>query len=161
MLGAGVVTLLAGMALGHALMLAIGLGLAGLSGIGTPMRRQDACLDPQQVGGGADGAEPHEVQEIEVGRRVRREAPAVDDSGVADDVRMSVFETRRSQRVVVLADERRRHVLVYETGAEPGMPICALELEADEADQVASLLQSRSVAGEPADHAAVLAEARR
>jgi TrkA domain protein len=56
-----------------------------------------------------------------------------------------LLTTRAGQRFGVLANPDARQLMVYGARPDPDAPLQTIVLEADEADQVADLLHSRSV----------------
>lgn len=151
----GVVALGAGMMLGHGVILAIGLGLAGLSGVGTLGHGREAGVPAPELGGSTDSrapALPGNWKQTLFGRRRRGGHPSMDTASLAGagGARLSQLTTRRGHRIVVLDTGRRRRLLVYGPGERPGVLTWAVELDADEADGVATLLQNRAAVGVPA-----------
>lgn len=59
--------------------------------------------------------------------------------------RLTHVVTRGGQRFGVLVTDESRQLLVYEPASDPDVPVQAIDLDVDEADEVAALLHERSV----------------
>lgn len=150
MLGAATVTLAVGTVLGHGLLIATGLVLAGTAGLGSPHGGRGTWFSPSRLGAGTDGLLDQVHADSEVTEAVpgtRREPPAMDltHTTVPGTGRLTHLVTRGGQRLGVLTTDETRQLLVYQPHTDPDVPAQAIDLDADEADQVAALLHSPSI----------------
>ncbi|GAB3439828.1 hypothetical protein [Actinophytocola sediminis] len=154
MLTAAAVTLAVGIALGHGVLIAVGLVLAGTTGLGGRDDRPATWFSPSDVGAGTDGQRIRFRADSTVSTAdrdmyigMRRESPAmnVTHTTVPGTGRLAHLVTRGGQRLGVLTTDDTRQLLVYEPAVDPDVPVQVIELDADEADQVAAMLHSPSI----------------
>lgn len=144
LLTAAALTLGTGIAFAHGLLIAAGLVLAGLSGLGKPAT---GC-PPPEMGAGTDGPRRPGHEDWTCTGGARREHPDMDitHTTVPGTGTLHHLVTRGGQRFGVLTTHGTRQLLVYEPGDNPDVPAQTIDLDADEADQIAGLLHTRPLA---------------
>lgn len=147
---AATVVLAAGIALGHGVLIATGLVLLATAGLGVPEDRPGTWFSPSPMGAGTDGPDlrfrrESTVSTVACGTRREQTGMNITHTTVPGTGKLTHLVTRGGQRFAVLITDDSRQLLVYEPETDPDVPVQAIDLDTDEADQVAALLHDRSL----------------
>lgn len=142
--------LVIGVALGHGVLIAAGLVLLATAGLGVPERRPGTWFSPSRMGADTDGSDQHFQRESTVttvacGMRREQSGMNITHTTVPGTGKLTHLVTRGGQRFAVLVTDDRRQLLVYEPDIDPDVPVQAIDLDADEAVEVAAILHDRSL----------------